>query len=248
MEELRRPERAMDEGDYAGARALIGELLTAGVPEAVRAQALGLGARHAMDCGDDEAAREMLSDHERLVAMAFGPLSAEAGEAWALRARFHRLEGRPERAVEAAGRALRLLEGEARARCRLGLAEALLELGQAEEAAPVLFEARSEASLSLLAELEPLQARAALALGQPRLAIGHAHAAIERSHALHGPDSLPFADAMLLLAAAYQSEGDLESALAAADRAVAVLGRALGPEHPEVGLAAAWMLSLQEER
>ncbi len=245
MRELEQAAKAMEEGDYPGARRLIGALL-AESPEPVRALALGLGARHAMDCGEDEAARPLLAEHELLVAQVFGPLSTQAGEAWALRARFHRLEGRPERAVEASGRALRLLEGEARAACRLGLAEALLELGQAEEAAPVLVEARREASPAQLAQAEPLQARAALAMGLPRLAIGHAHAAIERSHALHGPDSPAFADAMLLLAAAYQAEGDLESALAAADRAVAVLGRALGPEHPEVGLAAAWMLSLQE--
>lgn len=244
-EVLARAQREMDEGDYAGARRTLGALLATALSDEDRARALGLGVRHAMDCGQDEAARQLLAEHESLVALAFGPLSPEAGAAWELRARLHRLEGRPERAVEAAERALRLLEGEARARCRANLAEAMLELGDLDEAKAVLLAARDEASPALLCRIEALQGRTALARGLPAEAIVHAHATIAQVHTLHGPDAPAFADGLLLLAAAYAAEGDRESALVAADRGVAALARALGPDHPEVGLAAAWMLSLQ---
>ncbi|MCK6504329.1 tetratricopeptide repeat protein [Myxococcota bacterium] len=213
---------------------------------------LGL-ARLYLQVGEEEGAAAWLDQAQALARQQAGALSAEAGRCHALRAALHLSRQDADAAALEAERAVRLLAGSERARALLLLGQARLALGEEQAALRALDAAAeptgpaaegAEEDDALLAEVEQARAQAWLSRGDPAQALRHVRARVERVHRLHGPDSLPAADTLLLLAAACEAQGDLESAAAAADRAVQVLARVLGPEDPEVTMAAAWLLAL----
>lgn len=222
-----------------------------------------------LDVGEDEGAAAWLEQARAQARAQEGAMSPQAGRCHALGARLLLAGDDPAGAAVEAERAVRLLAGEERARAHLLLGQARLSLGEDEAALRALDAAADlaaglaaeraagpaagpaaelvdrPAADALLAEVEQARAQAWLARGDPEQALRHVRARVELVHRLHGPDSLAAADTLLLLASACEVQGDLESASSAMARAVSVLAHVLGPEDPEVTMAAAWMLALQ---
>lgn len=245
-EALARGEAALSEGDFAAADGALRDALGLAEDPLQRADVLDASVRLALDIGEDLAARAWLRECEALRQEHAGPMSPELGRCWALRARLRTLaEGDHRGSAEAWERAVRLLSGAERSSAMLGLGLARLEQGHLEAAEGALQAARQDATEPALAEIEQSLARLFMAQGQHQRALSHVHARVGLVHRLHGPDSQPAADTLILLAAVAEADQDLESAVSAMDRAVGVLGRVLGADDTETTMAAAYLLALR---
>lgn len=238
---------ARERGEVRAADGALRQALAAEPGPLLRSAVLRALGELSLDVGDDLPARGWLEEAEALARDTGGALSAEAGRCLLLRGRLHRLADQdPARAAACWERARRLLEGEEQAQALHSLGQVRLELGEVGAAQDAL-----EAALAgcegdaLRAEVLVDLARLRSAQGQHERALDLARQRVALVHALYGPQSMPAADTLLLLAGLAEAGQDLESAVSALDRAVLVLTGLLGADHDETAMAAAYLLALQ---